>query len=55
MEEEEFLVTNLDDGEQYRVGEVAEKFSVVRIEAKEFKSDAKIREGEEGWWCPSVL
>lgn len=47
MEEEEFLVTNLDDGEQYRVGEVAEKFSVVRIEAKEFKSDAKIREGEE--------
>jgi hypothetical protein len=46
-EDEEFLVTNLDDGEQYRVGEVAEKFTVVRLDAKEYKSDAKIREGEE--------
>jgi hypothetical protein len=48
-EEEEFLVTNLDDGEKYSVGEVAEKFNVVRIDndAKDYKSDAKIREGEE--------
>ncbi|RYG93433.1 hypothetical protein EON65_58910, partial [archaeon] len=50
-DDEEFLVTNLDDGETYRVGELAEKFQVVNIEDanpdEDFLSDAKAREGEE--------
>lgn len=47
--DEEFVVTNLDDGETYNVGEVTEKFNVVRLDEykEEYKSDSKIREGEE--------
>ncbi len=45
-EQEEFLVTNLDDGEQYRVSDVAEAFKIVRIDGAGH-ADAKIRDDEE--------
>lgn len=51
MADEEYFVTNLDDGEQYKVEEVQEKFNVVRLDEDrnqyDYKADSKIREGEE--------
>lgn len=47
MEDEEFLITNLDDGERYKIDDVIEKFNVVKIIDQDSKADAKIREGEE--------
>lgn len=44
--EEEFFVTNLDDGEQYRVGEVVEAFKIVRLDDAG-RADAKVRDDEE--------
>lgn len=48
-DDEEFVVTNLDDGETYNVGEIAQKFNVVRLDDhnKDYKADSKIRDGEE--------
>jgi hypothetical protein len=45
-EPEEFLVTNLDDGEQYRADDVAEAFKIVRLDDAGH-ADAKIRDDEE--------
>jgi serine/threonine protein kinase len=45
-EPEEFLVTNLDDGEQYRAEDIAEAFRIVRLDDAD-QADAKIRDGEE--------
>lgn len=44
---EEFLVTNLDDGEQYRVDDVVEQFKIVRVGGDPTRADPKIREDEE--------
>lgn len=43
---EEIFVTNLDDGEQYRVGEVVEAFKIVRLDDPG-RADAKLRDDEE--------
>jgi hypothetical protein len=45
-EPDEFFVTNLDDGEQYKVGEVVEAFKIVRLDDAG-KADAKVRDDEE--------
>jgi hypothetical protein len=42
----EFLVTNLDDGEQYRADDVAEAFKIVRLDDAG-QADAKVRDDEE--------
>lgn len=44
---ENFVVTNLDDGEQYRYEDVVETFKIVRLEDKNAPADAKIRDDEE--------
>lgn len=44
MDDEEYLVTNLDDGEQYNIDDVQEKFNVVRIDEDDYKSDSKYDE-----------
>lgn len=44
--DEEYLVTNLDDGEKYHIDEVVEKFQVVKVKGDE-RADAKILDGEE--------
>ena len=43
-EEDEFVVTNLDDGETYRVGDVTKKLNLVDLDAK---GDAKNDYGED--------
>jgi serum/glucocorticoid-regulated kinase 3 len=48
MDEEEYLVTNLDDGEKYHINEIADRFHVVSvIGGEEFQVEAKARDGEE--------
>lgn len=45
MDDEEYLVTNLDDGEQYNIDVVQEKFNVIRIDGEsDYKSDSKYEE-----------
>jgi hypothetical protein len=47
-DDEEFLVTNLDDGEKYRVDDVAEAFKIVRLGGGPSNAaDAKVRDEEE--------
>jgi hypothetical protein len=48
-DDEEFVVTNLDDGETYNADDVAQKFHVVRLDnhKEDYKADSKIRDGEE--------
>lgn len=43
-EEDEYVVTNLDDGEKYSVGEVTKKFNIVKLAGSngESKFDAKV-------------
>lgn len=48
MDDEEYLVTNLDDGEKYRIEEVAEKFHLVNLlDTSTDSAQAKARDGEE--------
>ncbi len=48
MDDEEYLVTNLDDGEQYNIDVVQEKFNVVRIDDDDYKTDAKYADDKYG-------
>ena len=42
MENKDWSVTNLDDGNQYTIGEISKKFNTVTLDSNsEFKSDSK--------------
>lgn len=48
MENKDWSVTNLDDGNQYTIGEISKKFNTVTLDSNsEFKSDSKGVFGEE--------
>jgi hypothetical protein len=46
-EEDEYVVTNLDDGETYKASDVAKKFNIVQIPENDYKSDAKFALNDE--------
>lgn len=45
--EEDFVVTNLDDGEKYSVGEATRKFNTLNLAEKEAKYNASSKKDEE--------
>lgn len=46
-EEEDYVVTNLDDGAKYSVEEVTRKFNIVKVSSSDAKQGAQLKYGEE--------
>lgn len=46
-EEDEYVVTNLDDGSKYSVDEVTRKFNIVKVSSGDAKQGAQLKQGEE--------
>jgi hypothetical protein len=46
-EEDEYVVTNLDDGSKYSVEEVTRKFNIVKVVSGDAKQGAQLKYGEE--------
>ena len=46
-EEDDFVVTNLDDGAKYSVEEVTKKFNIVKVSSGDAKQGAQLKYGEE--------
>jgi hypothetical protein len=46
-EEDEYVVTNLDDGEKYSAGEVSKKFNVLKISNNDEKQSSKVNYGDD--------
>ena len=46
-DDDEYLVTNLDDGSKYSVEEVTKKFHIVQVSSSDAKQGAQLKYGEE--------
>lgn len=46
-EEDDYVVTNLDDGSKYSVEEVAKKFNMVQVSSSDAKQGTQLKYGEE--------
>lgn len=46
-DEDDYVVTNLDDGSKYSVEEVTKKFNIVKVSSSDAKQGAQLKYGEE--------
>ena len=46
-DDEDYVVTNLDDGAKYSVAEVTRKFNIVKVSSSDAKQDTSLKYGEE--------